>query len=71
VLKNKVRKLNLRRETVAALELQEVSGGSPFVVLNSQASVCYPCYRPRFTDETTWPQTVGNPGTSVVNPVGF
>jgi hypothetical protein len=69
VIKNKLQKLTLRRETLSALDLQEAQGGSPSFALNTQASICRYCYpKPVLTEETTWPIQTGNP---VINPVGF
>lgn len=70
--KNKIQKLTLRRETLAALDLKEATGGSPLVA-NTNASICRYCYpRPVLTEQTTWPvQTIGNPVITGVNPVGY
>lgn len=71
--KRKINKLNLRRETLSNLDLQQAGGGD--FQVNTARSICqvclaYPVTTTRFT--TTWPETsVANPGITVVNPVGF
>jgi hypothetical protein len=71
MIKNKLSKLTLRRETLSNLDLGQANGGG-ISQLNTARSVCFVCtvVEPP-TTHLTWPQTsVVNPGTSVVNPVG-
>lgn len=71
--KRKIGKLNLRRETLSNLDLGQANGGD-ISVINTARSVCqvclaYPVTTTRITT-TTWPETIGNPGTTVINPAG-
>lgn len=69
--KRKISRLNLRRETLSNLDMQQANGGD-ISRINTAQSICHVClvYEP-ITTRLTWPQTsVGNPGTSVINPAG-
>lgn len=60
-MKRKISKLNLRRETLTDLDLQNANGGAPNYRLNTQVhSACQLCYPiPRITEHLLWPIEVG------------
>jgi hypothetical protein len=71
-MKRTIKKLNLRRETLSNLDLQQAGGGD--FQVNTARSICNVCVvgpvtTTRFTTTTT-PQTGVITGTSVINPVG-
>jgi hypothetical protein len=54
VTKNKLPKLALRRETLTALQMQEVAGGA--LAVRTAVSVCLVCYPvPVITSYIGWP----------------
>jgi hypothetical protein len=55
VIKNKTKKLALRRETLTALEMQAANGGA-FVAATAQ-SICALCIQYPVIPRTEWPQT--------------
>jgi hypothetical protein len=55
VIKNKSKKLTLRRETLTALEMQAANGGA--LVVATAHSICDICIQYPVIPRTEWPQT--------------